>query len=104
MAQVSDNFLLDTVPRSVMLGIQGDSKRIHTFYVTQAFTATVGSLRHHATIEEPNINLFSPHTGCSQIMKSLMFSSIHKRSKLLYLLTVVWVNVRLISYSLTYYK
>jgi len=64
MKQVSDNFSFDTVTTSVMLGVQGDSKRIHTFYVTQAFTATVDSLRHHTTIEEPTLTthkLFTNH-------------------------------------------
>jgi len=101
---VSDNFLLDTVSTSVMLGVQGDSKRIHIFYETQAFTAAVGSLRYHTTIEEPNSNLLSLHTGSSQFMKSLIFSSIHNRSKLLYLRIIVWINFRPISYSLAYFK
>jgi hypothetical protein len=73
MAQVSDNFLLDTVTKSVMLGVEGDSKSIHTFYVTQPFAVAVGSLRHHATTEEPSSNLISLHPGCSQITKSLKF-------------------------------
>jgi len=42
---MSDNFSLDTVTTSVMLGVQGDSKRIHTFYVAQAFIATAYELK-----------------------------------------------------------
>lgn len=46
MAKVSDNLLHGTVTTSVMFGI-------HTFYVTQAFTASIRYLRQHTTIEEP---------------------------------------------------